>query len=150
MLLKGKFTLGLRLQTGLKENEMIDEATFWEQLFVFIVAFSIIALIMERALYQIFDTKIWALLENGIDKQMGNDFLDLKPIISITIAILITFNFKLDMIAFILKKDPENFSMVLTALFLSGGTTGIYKFLKNLRKLRQATLETKIAVKKKG
>jgi len=129
---------------------MIDEATFWEQLFVFIVAFSIIALIMERALYQIFDTKIWALLENGIDKQMGNDFLDLKPIISITIAILITFNFKLDMIAFILKKDPENFSMVLTALFLSGGTTGIYKFLKNLRKLRQATLETKIAVKKKG
>jgi len=150
VLLKGKFTLGLRLQTGLKENEMIDEATFWEQLFVFIVAFSIIALIMERALYQIFDTKIWALLENGIDKQMGNDFLDLKPIISITIAILITFNFKLDMIAFILKKDPENFSMVLTALFLSGGTTGIYKFLKNLRKLRQATLETKIAVKKKG
>ena len=41
--------------------------------------------------------------------------------------------------------DPDFLAMVLTGLFLAGGSTGIYKFLKRARKIKDAAAATRLA-----
>ncbi len=38
-------------------------ANYWENLFGVLLAFALLALTIERALYQIFDSKLWGLIE---------------------------------------------------------------------------------------
>ncbi len=119
---------------------------YWENFVAIAIAFVVLALIIERALYQVFDTKLWTQVEKILDRQLGGDFMDLKPWIAVAVSIVIVFNFKLDMIAMIYKADkPDTISLVLTGLFLSGGSTGIYKFFKRARKLQEAINQQEIA-----
>ncbi len=115
----------------------------WDNFLVWILGFSLLALIIERSLYQIFDSKIWNHLENYIDNLIGNDCLDIKPWISVGACIFLTWSLDLDMIAFMFQKQPLYFSKILTGLFLSGGSTGIYKYLKRVRKLKEVMTEKK-------
>ena len=70
---------------------------------------------------------------------MGGDFLDLKPWIATGISILVVYKYKLDMISTIYKSDsPHIISLIITGLFVAGGSTGIYKFFKRMRKLKEA------------
>ena len=111
---------------------------YWENFVAIIIAFAFLALIIERALYQVFDTKLWKAIEKSLDKQVGGDYLDLKPWLSAAVSIVIVFKFKLDMIAMIFKlKETQDISLVVTGLFLAGGSTGIYKFFKQARKLKE-------------
>ena len=117
---------------------------YWENLIGILGMFTLLALAVERALYQIFDSKLWRRLEKYLEEQVGGDFLDLKPWISVIVSLVIAFQLKVDVIATILRKnEPEILSMVLTGLFLAGGSTGIYKFLKRARKLKDATAQDK-------
>jgi len=119
---------------------------YWENLVTIIVGIGILALIIERGLYQVFDSKLWKKVEEELDKQTGGDFMDLKPWISVIVSLLIVFTFKIDMIAMIFKRpDPRSISLVITALFIAGGSTGIYKFLKRARELKEAAQKQKIA-----
>jgi len=119
---------------------------YWENLVTIIVGIGILALIIERGLYQVFDSKLWKKVEEELDKQTGGDFMDLKPWISVIVSLLVVFTFKIDMIAMIFKeREPHNISLVITALFIAGGSTGIYKFLKRARELKEATQKQKIA-----
>jgi hypothetical protein len=119
---------------------------YWENLAAIIVAFAVLALIIERALYQIFDSRIWKKIEEWLNKQTGGDFLDLKPYIAAAVSIIIVFKYKLDMIAMIYKVDtPHTISLVITGLFLSGGSTGIYKFFKRARELKDAIQKEAVA-----
>lgn len=119
---------------------------YWENLVTIIVGIGILALIIERGLYQVFDSKLWKKVEEELDKQTGGDFMDLKPWISVIVSLLIVFTFKIDMIAMIFKQpDPRSISLVITALFIAGGSTGIYKFLKRARELKEAAQKQKIA-----
>ncbi|MBW2561250.1 MAG: hypothetical protein JRE40_10415 [Deltaproteobacteria bacterium] len=100
----------------------ISPNDYWENLVTIVVGIGILALIIERGLYQIFDSKLWKKVEEGLDKQAGGDFMDLKPWISVIVSLLVVFTFKIDMIAMIFNKpDPQNVSLVITALFIAGG-----------------------------
>ncbi|MBC9866630.1 MAG: hypothetical protein F7O42_01910 [Opitutae bacterium] len=113
---------------------------YWENLIGILGMFTLLALAVERALYQIFDSKLWRRLEKYLEEQVGGDYLDLKPWISVIVSLVIAFQLKVDVIATILRKnEPEILSMVLTGFFLAGGSTGIYKFLKRARKLKDTT-----------
>ncbi len=117
---------------------------YWENLIGILGMFTLLALAVERALYQIFDSKLWRRLEKYLEEQVGGDYLDLKPWISVIVSLVIAFQLKVDVIATILRKnEPEILSMVLTGFFLAGGSTGIYKFLKRARKLKDATAQDK-------
>ena len=117
---------------------------YWENLIGVLGMFTLLALAVERALYQIFDSKLWRRLEKYLEEQVGGDYLDLKPWISVIVSLVIAFQLKVDVIATILRKnEPEILSMVLTGFFLAGGSTGIYKFLKRARKLKDATVQDK-------
>lgn len=124
---------------GISEN-------YWENLIGVLLAFALLALTIERALYQIFDSKLWGLIEKKVDEQAGGDFFDLKPWISVAISVTVTIRLQVDFIAVVLERDEVDFlSMVLTGLFLAGGSTGIYKFLKRARKIRDAATATKLS-----
>ncbi len=119
---------------------------YWENFLAVMLAFGVLALIIERALYQVFDAKVWAKVEAFLDEQAGGDFVDLKPWISVAISLAIVFTLRLDMIAMIFSSDaPRNLSMFVTGLFIAGGSTGIYKFFRRARKLRDAVSEQRIA-----
>ena len=123
----------------------IDE-NYWQNLVGVLLAFALLALTVERALYQIFDSKLWRLIEMKLDEQAGGDYLDLKPWVSVAVSVTLTLTLKLDFIATVLARDEVEFlSMVLTGLFLAGGSTGIYKFLKRARKIKDAAAEAAVA-----
>jgi len=111
---------------------------YWENFIAIIMAFAVLALIIERALYQIFDTKLWKKIEAILDKQTGYEGFDVKPWISTLVSIIVVYRLNLDMVAMIYDVDrPHNISLILTGLFLAGGSTGIYKFFKKARELRK-------------
>lgn len=47
----------------------VISADYWENLVAIVVAFSVLALIVERGLYQIFDSKLWGKVEETMDRQ---------------------------------------------------------------------------------
>ncbi len=119
---------------------------YWENLIYVLGAFALLGLAIERALYQIFDSKFWRQIERFIDRKAGGDYLDLKPWISVAVSLTLTIKLEVDVVATILSRDePEFLSMVLSGLFLAGGSTGIYKFLKRARQLKDATAQEKIS-----
>ncbi len=130
---------------------VIFNTDYWENLVAIVVAFSVLALIIERGLYQIFDSKLWKKVEETMDHQTGGDFMDLKPWISVIISEIIVFSFKLDMISMLFKiPDTRTISLFITGLFIAGGSTSIYKFFKRARELKdainkQAILKTETA-----
>jgi len=119
---------------------MVQIETFIEIL----MQFALLSLIIERSLYQVFDSKIWKdYIEKWIDNQIGRCFFDIKPFISICVSVSVIYRFKLDMIANLLGKpeQPTLLSMLITGFFVAGGSTGVYKFFKQLRKLKEAHFE---------
>ena len=115
---------------------------YWENFVAIIVAFAVLALIIERALYQIFDTKLYTKIEETLDKQVGGDYMDMKPWIAAIVSIVIVYRLDLDMVAMIYEAEQsEHISLFVTGLFLAGGSTGIYKFFKRARKLKEAITE---------
>ena len=68
--------------------------------------------------------------------------MDLKPWISVAISVTIPLRLQVDFIAVVLERENIDFlSMILTGLFLAGGSTGIYKFLKRARKIKEAATQ---------
>jgi len=116
----------------------------------------VLAIALERALYQVFETKIWKKLEELTDKAIKTDILDLKPWISIVIAYILVQQLNLDLIQTIMNSSiaegaapaaDNSFTFlhkVITALFLAGGSTGVYKFLRRMRKVKEAEAEIKV------
>ncbi len=102
-----------------------------------LVQVALLALIIERALYQIFDSKLWDQVEALLDRR--GDYFDLKPWIAAGLSILIAFTLQFDMlVALGLGEAPDPLTLIVTGLFISGGSKGIYKFLKRARKLKDA------------
>lgn len=119
---------------------------YWENLFAVFLGFAILALIIERALYQVFDSKLWKRVEAWLDESAGGDFVDVKPWISVAVSMVVVFQLRLDMIGMIYRAEaPRNVTLVLTGLFVAGGSTGVYKFFRRARKLRDAATAQRIA-----
>ncbi len=130
---------------GGEDEHLNSFAADWKNFIGFFSVFALVALIIERALYQIFDSKLWIRIEEKLDDQVGGDFMDLKPWISVAICVAIALHFEVDLIARVLEKPEDPLSMVLTGLFLAGGSTGIYKFLKRARKVKDAGATAQVA-----
>lgn len=112
---------------------------YWENFIAIILAFAVLALIIERALYQIFDTRLWIKIEEVLNKQTGSNEFDTKPWISSIVSIIVVYRLNLDMVAMIYNSDKShNITLIITGLFLAGGSTGIYKFFKKARDLKQS------------
>lgn len=112
---------------------------YWENFVAIILAFAMLALIIERALYQIFDTKLWKKIEQILDKQTGYEGFDIKPWVSSAVSIMVVYRLNLDMVAMIYNVErSHNISLIITGLFLAGGSTGIYKFFKKARDIKQS------------
>jgi hypothetical protein len=137
---------GLPALTILGDNAVAQiSPDYWTNFSAMVVAFAFLALLIERALYQVFDSNAWEWLEKSLDKQVGGDYLDLKPWISVAVSIAIVFKFRLDMVAVIFgKPDAHVLSMLVTGLFVSGGSTGVYKFFKRARQLKDAMADQKM------
>ena len=71
--------------------------------------------------------------------------MDLKPWISVLVSSVVVFRLNPDIVAMIYNADRSHtISLVVTGLFLAGGSTGIYKFFKRSRELKEAMKEKKI------
>jgi hypothetical protein len=123
----------------------MDFSNFFESAVMIVFYFAFLAIIIERSLYQIFDSKVWNYVEKKVDELVGDDSFDLKPWISIVVSIIVVFSMELDMVSMIFDK-PETtpLTLIITGLFISGGSTGVYKFLKRVRELREAAKTSKI------
>ncbi|HUI30936.1 MAG TPA: hypothetical protein VLX91_12035 [Candidatus Acidoferrales bacterium] len=123
--------------------------SYWETFVAIMAAFAFLALLIERALYQVFDSRIWKWVEAYLDRQTGLDYFDLKPWISAAVSIAIVFQFNLDMVRTIFNSTESHpLSMIITGLFVSGGSTGVYKFFKRARQVKDAMAEQKMTLVK--
>jgi hypothetical protein len=117
----------------------------WETFVEVVIAYAIAALVIERSLYQIFDSKLWRRIEKSLDRWAGGDHADLKPWISVVVSVTVAWQLELDMLAFMFGSEPRPLTIVLTGFFVAGGSTGVYKFLKRARSLRDAKNKAAIA-----
>ncbi len=121
----------------------------WETFFEIIVAYAIAALVIERALYQVFDTKLWKWVEEKVNEAAGGDHADLKPWISVVVSVGVALKLDLDICAFMFGRAPNPLTVLLTGLFIAGGSTGVYKFFKRARKLKEARKKAAIVEAKR-
>ncbi len=101
--------------------------------------FALIAILIERSLYQVFDTKLYRRLERALDSAFGGDYMDLKPWVSSALCVFLAFQLDLDMIAMavgLTAQAPVGY--ILTGLFLAGGSTGAFKMFKRIRDMKDA------------
>lgn len=114
----------------------------WENLMIWATGFVFLSLMIERALFQVFQTKAYGHLEEYLDSR--GDYFDLKPWISKAVSIAIAISLDLDLPAFLFNQQPEVWRMLMTGLFLSGGSTAIFWILRRGREVKQAAHDVKI------
>jgi len=108
---------------------------YLENLAGILTAYAILAILVERALYQIFHSKAFTKLEELLDRQTSDAF-DLKPWLSMALCIKIATTIELDMVAELFRREPAQITTWVTGLFIAGGSSGVYAFWKNARTLR--------------
>ena len=130
-----------------REDKMKTITTFsYENLMIWVTAFAILSLMIERALYQVYQTRLWKHIERKLDAFAGGDYADLKPWVSIAVCVYITYTMRLDLPAFLFEhiRKPDVVRMVLTGLFLSGGSTAIMWIFKRAGQVKAAAHGAKI------
>jgi hypothetical protein len=114
----------------------------WDAIAWILIRFGILSLIIERSLYIIFDSKPWRQLEEFIYGQVN--WIDLKPFISIAVGILLVLIIRTDIVAALFTGEPTTMGLVLTGLYIAGGSKGVFIMLKRFRLYRDAANAKKI------
>ena len=109
-----------------------------------LLAMAFFIILVERALSQVFDTKLWKWIEMKWDEFTRTDILDLKPWISAGLCIYLVFNMNIDFFAFLFQKGSHVSSKVFTGLFVAGGSTGLLKALRRWSELRTAIKDAEV------
>ena len=118
----------------------------WNILLWALVQFSILALVVERALYVIFEWKVFERLEDFLFDR--GEWLDIKPLISCVVSIFIVTLMKVDMLAVLFGADAVTTpGMWITGLFVAGGSKAVFIMFKRLRELRDANVQAQIEAK---
>lgn len=120
----------------------------WEQIINQLGLFLVLAIILERSLYQVFHTKLYGKAEIQIDDFFGGDFVDLKPWISIAVCIGVVFLLDLDMLALMFSRASHPFTLIITGLFISGGATAFYHVFRQIKEAKKELRQAKIEAKK--
>lgn len=117
----------------------------WEGLTWAFVQYSALAIIIERALYVIFEWDAWRHLETRLQAEGAWYWLDLKPPISIAAGIGIAFALGLDIPHAIVGVDASAiWSTAASGLVLAGGSKGVFVMLARRREIRDAVAEKAI------
>lgn len=114
----------------------------WDAIAWILIRFGILSLVIERSLYIIFDSKPWRQLEDLIYKQVN--WIDLKPFVSIAVGILLVLIIRTDIVASLFTGEPTTMGLVLTGLYIAGGSKGVFLMLKRFRLYRDAASASKI------
>lgn len=116
----------------------------YDALLVWTLGFIVVSLMVERGLYQIFQTKLWRFLEKELDERVGGDYADLKPWISIVVCLYVAFSLELDLPAFLFNSKPDFIRIALTGLLLSGGSTAIMWIFRRAGAIKSAAHQAKL------
>lgn len=129
----------------------------YQHLADWLLGFVLLSLMVERSLFQVFQTKLWKSAEFEFDKRLNKqfsttqrDYADLKPWLSAGVCIAIAISLDLDFAGFLFDKPAETWRMVITGLLLSGGSTALVWIFKRGRELKDAAHEVKLDNVKKS
>lgn len=109
-----------------------------------LMAMALFIVLVERALSQIFQTKLWRWVEVKWDAFTRTDILDLKPWISAGLCIFLVFDMGIDFFAFLFQKGSHVSSKIFTGLFVAGGSTGLLKALRRWSELKTAIKDAEV------
>jgi hypothetical protein len=109
-----------------------------------LMGMALFIILVERALSQVFDTKLWKWVEVKWDEITKTDILDLKPWISAGLCVYLVFAMNIDFFAFLFQKSSVGASKIFTGLFVAGGSTGLLKALRRWSKLKTAINEAEV------
>jgi hypothetical protein len=115
-------------------------ADYYQNILAHLFVFVVVAIVIERALYQVFDMKLWRWLESALDRNLtgGQDLFDLKPWINKAVCIWLVFSFDVDMVSTIFVASASvPVTKIITGLWLSGGATGVYKTFKAIKERKK-------------
>lgn len=114
----------------------------WDAIAWILIRFGILSLVIERSLYVIFESKPWEQFEDVIYSWV--DWVDLKPFISIAVSIFLVLIIRTDIIASLFTGEPTSMGLVLTGLYIAGGSKGVFIMLSRFRLYRDAANAEKI------
>ena len=115
----------------------------WDAIAWILIRFGILSLVVERSLYVVFESKPWERFELLISDHEAS-WLDLKPFISIAVGIVLVFIIQTDIVAALFTGEPTTMGLVLTGLYIAGGSKGVFLMLRRFRDYRNAANAKKI------
>lgn len=115
----------------------------WDSLVWILVKISILSLVIERALYVVFEWSVWKIFEDFIYDR--GDWLDMKPPISIAVGVFLALLVRVDLVSLLFEStDATTVGMIVTGLYIAGGSKAVFVMFKRLRELRDAKAEAQI------
>lgn len=109
-----------------------------------LMGMALFIILVERALSQVFDTKLWKWVEMKWDVFTGTDILDLKPWITAGLCVYLVFAMDVDFFAFLFQKSSIGASKIFTGFFVAGGSSGLLKALRRWSSLKNAINEAEV------
>ncbi len=116
----------------------------WDAILWILIKVSILSLVIERALYVVFEWKVFERFEKFLFDR--GEWLDVKPPISMAIGVLLAFLVGIDLVSMLFSTvEPTTAGMIVTGLYIAGGSKAVFLMFKRMRELRDAKTETSIA-----
>ena len=119
----------------------------WDAILWLLIKISILSLIIERGLYVIFEWALFEKIEDFLDSKIGLWF-DIKPPISMIVGIFLSLLVKVDLVAMLFPTvEPTTAGMIVTGLYIAGGSKAIFIMFDRFRELRDAKVAAQTGVK---
>ncbi len=116
----------------------------WNAILWILVKISILSLVIERALYVIFEWLVWGQLERFLETRLGAWF-DVKPPISMAVGIFLAFLVGIDLVSMLFSTvEATTAGMIVTGLYIAGGSKAVFLMFDRLRALRDAKVQAQI------
>ena len=115
----------------------------WDAVLWILVRFAILSLVIERALYVVFEWALFEKLESILDSKIGIWF-DVKPAIAIAVSVLAIAELDIDLIAALFATPATTAGLVLTGLYVAGGSKAVFMMFDRFRELREAKATAEI------
>lgn len=109
-----------------------------------LIQFGLLAIVIERALYVVFEWEAFKRFE-AFTAERGWVWFDLKPPISVAVGAWLATLLSFDITAVVTATEAvSEGGMIVTGFFLAGGSKGFFKFLKSIRELRDARKQAEL------
>ncbi len=110
----------------------------WDAILWILIKVSILSLVIERALYVIFEWLVWGRVERFLEERLGAWF-DLKPPISMAVGVLLALLVRVDLVSLLFDSvEVTTAGMIVTGLYIAGGSKAVFLMFDRIRTLRDA------------